>query len=190
MITARLPTSIGGKLVGAPVQVAQLGGLPETQCQLPAHATHADPHWRTAQAAAARLARISAHRHGASGRSGWTQGAVSHQRRRPGDAMGNCGRHPANLRTLAAPGAGSSAGAVSLRDPRFSFRQRQRVHQLQRGASAGQAADRTNQVAGASYRRQRFGGIQERGHHPQAHWLRPHRCETRRRRWTNFTGNT
>ena len=72
------------------------------------------------------------------------------------------------------------AGTVSLRDSRLSFRQRQRVHQLHRGASAGQAADRTNQVAGASFRRQRLGGNQERSHHPQAHRLRPHRRATRR----------
>ena len=36
---------------------------------------------------------ISAHRHGASGRSGRAQGAVSHQRRGPGDPVGDRGRH-------------------------------------------------------------------------------------------------
>ena len=46
--------------------------------------------------------------------------------------------------------------------------------------SAGQVADRTNQITGASLRRQRLGGDQERSHHPQAHWLRPHRRATRR----------
>ena len=38
------------------------------KCQLPADAAHADPHWRTAQAAG--LAGIPAHRHRASGRPG------------------------------------------------------------------------------------------------------------------------
>ena len=77
---------------------------------------------------------ISAHRHRASGRSRWTQRAVSHQCRRRSDAVGDCGRDPADLRTLADSGAGSVAGTVPVRDPRLSFRQRQRVHQLQRGA--------------------------------------------------------
>ena len=43
-----------------------------------------------------------------------------------------------------------------------------------------QTADRTDQVAGASFRRQRLGGVQERRRHSQAHRLRPHRRATRR----------
>ena len=91
---------------------------------------------------------------------------------------------------LADAGAGSHARAVSVRDPRLSFRQRQRVHQLHRGPAAEQTADRTDQVAGASLRRQRFGGIQERSHHPQAHRFRLHRCADTPRRWTSFIAST
>ena len=89
--------AVVGDFGGASLPAAQLGSLPETQHQLPAHAAHAHSHRRAAQAAAARLARIPAHRHGASGRSGGTQGAVSHQRRGRSDAVGDCGRHAANL---------------------------------------------------------------------------------------------
>ena len=174
-----LPAS-GGDLGGPPVPAAQFGGLSQTQHQLPTHTAHGDSHRRAAQAPAARLAGLSPHRHRASGRSGWTQRAVSHQRRRPGDAVGNCGCHPADLRTVADAGAGSPAGTVPLHDSRLSLRQRQRIYQLQRGASAEQTAHRTNQVASASFGRQRPGGSEKRRHHPQAHRLRPYRRATRR----------
>jgi hypothetical protein len=84
--------AVGGDFGGAPVPAAQLGRLPQTQCQLSAHAAHTDPHRRTTQTTAKRLSRIPTHRHRAPGRSGWPQRAVSHQRRRPGDPVGNCGR--------------------------------------------------------------------------------------------------
>ena len=79
----------------------------KTQHQLPADAPHADPDRRAAQTAAAGPARLSAHRHRASGRQRWRQGHLSHQCRRRSDAMGDCGGHPADLRILADSAAGS-----------------------------------------------------------------------------------
>src|SRR5579871_5621335 len=66
---------------GASVSTAQLGSLPQTQCELSADAAHADPDRRAAQATAERHTRIPAHRHSASGRSRWLQRHLSHQRR-------------------------------------------------------------------------------------------------------------
>lgn len=83
--------------------------------------------------------------------------------------MGDCGGGAANLRILADSGAGSHTPAVPVCDSRLSFRQRQRVHQLHGGAAVEQATHRTDQVAGASYRRQRAGRVQERRHHSQTH---------------------
>src|SRR5450755_2114327 len=176
----RLPEP-GKDLGGAPVPAAELDCLPEGQPELSTDPAHADSHRRAAQAAAARVSGIPAHRYGAPGRSGGPQGSVSHQRGGSSDAVGDRGRDAANLRILAPAGTRSHAGAVSLRDPRLSFRQRQRVHQLQRCSSAGQVADRTDQVTSAPFRRQRPGRNQERSHHSQAYRLRLHRCKTCRR---------
>jgi len=110
----RLAGMPGGDLGGAPVPVTQLGSLPQAQHDLSAHAAHADSHRRAAQAAAQRLARIPAHRHRASGRSGWPQGSVSHQRRGPGDTVGDRRGHAPDLGTVANSGAGSHADAVPL----------------------------------------------------------------------------
>jgi len=65
--------AVGGDFGGAPVPTAQLRRLPQTQCQLSAHAAHTDPHRGTAQTTATRLSRIPTHRHRAPGRSGWPQ---------------------------------------------------------------------------------------------------------------------
>src|SRR6185436_13230103 len=62
---SRLPAA-GDDLGGAPVPVAQLGGLSKTQHKLPAHPAHAHSHRRAASASAARIAWIPAYRHGAS----------------------------------------------------------------------------------------------------------------------------
>ena len=80
--------------------------------------------------------------------------------------------------------------AVSLRDPRIPFRQRQRVHQLPSGRAAGQAAHRTDQVTRASLRRQRSGGGQERRGDPQAHRLRTTSMRNTPRPSINSTGST
>src|SRR5882757_7230436 len=48
------------------------------------------------------------------GDSRWPQGPLSHQRRRSGNAVGDCVLHPANLRILADSGAGSHAHTISV----------------------------------------------------------------------------
>ena len=115
----------------------------EAQHQLSTHAAHADSYRRTAQAAAAGSPDICASTPCIRAIR-TAQRAVSYQCRGRGHPMGNCGRHLANLRTLAAASVGGYAGAISLRDSRFSLRQWQRVHQLQRRAAAGQTTHRTN----------------------------------------------
>ena len=70
----------------AAISVAQLYRLRKTpgyrkrHAQLPTDAAHAGLHRRAAQARSARPAGLSARRHGASRRPGWSQGRVSHQR--------------------------------------------------------------------------------------------------------------
>src|SRR5215469_10842345 len=165
----------GTDLSGAHLPVSQLGGLPQTQRQLSADTAHAGPHRRAAQTAARRPSRLSAHRHGASGRPGWRQGRVSHQCRRRGDAVGNRGGRAADLRTLADPGTGADAGPVPLRHSRISLRQRQRVHKLHSGPVVGETADRADQIPCTSQRRQRSGGVQKRSGGTQTSGLRPYR---------------
>jgi len=55
-----------------------------------------------------------------SGRSRWAQGPVSHSTLWTGDAVGDRGRHTANLRMVAASGAGShGSGSFPFYDPRL-----------------------------------------------------------------------
>jgi hypothetical protein len=170
-----------GRDFGSPsIPPAQHRPLPQTQHQLSADQAHCYPHRGTAQTATARDAGIPAHRHRASRRSRRPQGFVSHQRRRRSDAMAGGGGHCADLRTLAVAGVASDAGTVPLCDSRLSLRQRQRVHQLQRGRAAGETADRADEVACVSQRRQRTGGSEKRSCDSETHWLRTHRCATRR----------
>src|SRR5579883_2637882 len=153
----------GADLGGANLPLSQLGIVSQTQYQLPADAAHADPDRRAAQTAAGRPSRISAHRCGPRG-----------------DAVGDRGCHAADLGTLADSGTGADLGPVPVRDSRVSLRQRQRVRQLHGGAVIGETAHRADQIAGASQRRQRTGGVEEWSGDSQTSGLRPHRCAARR----------
>ena len=99
---ARLPAA-SPDLGGADLPIPKLGRLSQAQHQLSADAAHGDSHWRTAQTAAAGLARIPAHRHRAPRRSGWPQGHLSHQRGRPSNAMGDRCRYTADLGVIFFP---------------------------------------------------------------------------------------
>src|SRR6185295_10208380 len=65
---------------GATVSTAELSGVPAAEHDVSTNAAGGSSHRRTAQASAERFAWILAHRHGASRRSGWAQGCLSHQR--------------------------------------------------------------------------------------------------------------
>ena len=76
-----------------------------------------------------------------------SQGSVSHQCRGRSDAVAGGGRHGADQRSLADPGAGSDVAPIPISHPRLSFRQRQRVHQPHGSEAAEQTAGGTDQIA-------------------------------------------
>ncbi len=64
---------------------------------------------------------------------------------------------------------------------RLSFRQRQRIYQLQRSGFAQQAIGGADQVAAAPQQRQRTGGDEKRMGNSQAHRLRPYHARRMRK---------
>src|ERR1035438_7839618 len=159
-------------LGGALVQSAKETGLSETGSALRSYPPREDFHRRATASGPARPARIPAGGHGAPGRLGWTQGCVSHQLGGRRDAMGGGGMRADNQCGISETPIGSPDGAASRADPGLPRGQRIGVHQSRDGETARRLAGGVHQIAGLPIERQRSGGGQEWGHHPQAHGIR------------------
>src|SRR5580704_12185418 len=173
-----LPTA-GGDLSAAYLQSAEEFGLPQEKNRIPEDQTGTGGHWRAAKTEPGRQARLPADRHGSSRRSGGDERCVSHQCGGRDDAMASGGSYCADLGGVVDSSAGSDAAAVSLSHPRFSFRQRERVHQSQRGGAIEQVIGGANQIAAAALQRQWPGRSQEWGGDPKAYGVWPHCGGTR-----------
>src|ERR1700690_1570176 len=145
-----------------------------------AHARQSGVHRRTAQTRPAREARLLACGYGTSGSARWHAGAVSSQRHRHGDPVGDRGLRGNHQRTAPAACPGGHAPPVSLPPFGVSLRQWVRVHQPPGGRSAEQVVSGVHQIPGLSHDRQRFGGRQEWRGRAQAHRVWTDRRTARR----------
>ena len=169
----RLP-EFGVPIGGALVSVASESCLPPAADQVSADAAHAGVDRGAAKAGAARA-------------PGYLRIDTVHQ----GDQDGTKGVYHINAvdevtqwevvgavaqisEAYLLPVLEAHAGAVSISDSGFSFRQRQRVHQSPGSGTAEKATDRADQIAAAAFQRQRIGGEQERRGGAKAHGVHAH----------------
>ena len=165
----------GGAFGVAPVQPEGERALPQAGGAVEADATERHTDRGAAQTRSARTSGLCAGRHRAPGRLGRSEGGLSHQRGRCGDAVAGGGVCGTDHRAAYVTSAGSDAASVSISDPGLSLRQRQRVCEPRRCGNAERVADRVHQEPCQPDAGQRAGGRQERSDHSQAHWLRAHR---------------